>query len=91
MNIQPFLVNDLVPEKGYIEWAVKRLCNNRSGGPLRMRAKHIKRWLVVSRRAEKEESTAEGEKRATETETGDQEDPATQEGADNWKRFVDLF
>ena len=29
--IQLFLVDDSVPEEGEIEWAVKRLCNNRSG------------------------------------------------------------
>ena len=55
-----------------------------------MRAEHINRWLAVARRAEKEEITAEGEKRATATETGGLEDPATQEGVDNWTRFVDL-
>ena len=55
-----------------------------------MRAEHINRWLAAARRAEKEESTAEGEKSATTTEIGGPEDPATQEGADNWTRFVDL-
>ena len=88
--IQYCMVKDLVPEEGEIEWAVKRLRNNRSGGLLLMRAEHIKRWLAEARIAEKEESTAEGEKRATATETGGLEDPATQEGSDNWTRFVDL-
>ena len=55
-----------------------------------MRAEHIKRWLAAARRAEKEESTADGEGRATATETGGPEDTATQEGADNWMRFLDL-
>ena len=31
--IQPFMVDELVPEEGDIEWAVKRLRNNRYGGP----------------------------------------------------------
>ena len=38
VDIKPFMVDDLVPEEGGIEWAVKRLHNNRSGGPSRMRA-----------------------------------------------------
>ena len=89
MAIKPFMVNDLVPEEGEIEWAVKRLCNNCSRGASRMRVEHIKGWLVAVRRADKEETTAtEGEKRATEMATGGPEDP--QEGADNWTRFVDL-
>ena len=87
--IEPFVVKDLVPEEGGIEWAVKRLRSNRSGGSSRIRAEHIKGWLAVARRAEKgETAAAEGEKWATDTEKGGLEDP--QEGADNWTRFVDL-
>ena len=86
--IKPFMVEDSVPEEGEIEWAVKHLRNNRSGGPSRMRADHIKGWLAAAQIAEKAGNAAEGEKRATETETGGPEDP--QEGADNWTRFVDL-
>ena len=78
--IKPFMVNDSVPEKGEIEWAVKCLRNNRSRVPSRMRAEHIKGWLTADRRAEKEENAAEGEKRATATETGGPEDPAAQGG-----------
>ena len=48
-----------------------------------MRAEHIKRWLAEAQRAEKEESTAEGEGRATATYTRGQEYKETQEGADN--------
>ena len=51
MAIEPFEVEDLVPEEEEIEWAVKRLRNNRSGGPSRMRAEHIKGWLTAARRA----------------------------------------
>ena len=66
--IKPFMVEDMVSEEGEIEWAVKRLHNNRSGGTLRMWAEHIKGWLTAARRVEKEENAAaEGEKRATET------------------------
>ena len=56
-----------------------------------MRREHIKGWIVAAWRAEKEENTAEGEKRTTATDTGVPEDPATQGGVDNWTRFVDLF
>ena len=85
------MIDDSVPEEGDIEWAVKRLRNNRSGGTSRIRAEHIKRWLAAAQRAKKEEDTDEGDKRDTETETVCPEDPATQEGADNWTRFVDLI
>ena len=54
VTIQPFLVYYSVPEEGEIEWAVKRLRNNRSGGASRMRAEHIKTWLAAARIAEKE-------------------------------------
>ena len=90
VSIKPFMVDDLVPEEGEIEWAVKGLRNNRSGGMLLMRAEHIKGWLAAAQRAEKEENAAEGDKSATATETGGPEDPATQGEADNWTRFVDL-
>ena len=85
------MVDDSVPEEGEIEWAVKRLRNNHSGGPSRMRTEHIKGWLTEAQRAEKEENAAEGEKRATETETGGTEDTETQGGADNWMRFMELI
>ena len=42
MRLEPFEVEDKVPEEGEIEWAVKRLCNNRSGGLPRMRTEHLK-------------------------------------------------
>ena len=42
VNIEPFVVEDGVPEEGYIEWAVKRLRNNRAGGASRMRAEDLK-------------------------------------------------
>ena len=54
MAIKPFMFKDVVPEEGEIECAVKRLCNNRSGGASRMRAEHIKVWLAAARGAYKE-------------------------------------
>ena len=56
-----------------------------------MRAEHVKRWIAAERRAEKDGSTAGGEERATATETGDPEDTATQEGAENCTRFMYLI
>ena len=35
-------VDDSVTEEGDSEWAVKRLCNNRSGGPSDMQAENFK-------------------------------------------------
>ena len=90
VTIQPFMVDDSMPEEGEIEGAVKRLCNNRSGGASRMRAEHVKCWLAAERKAEKDGSTSGGDERATAKETGGPEDTATQEGADNCTRFVDL-
>ena len=39
--VDPFLVNDLVPEESNIEWAVKRIRSNRSGGPSVMWVEHL--------------------------------------------------
>ena len=49
MRLDPFGVEDKVPEEGEIEWAFKRLRNKRSGGPSRMRAEHLKGWLEAVR------------------------------------------
>ena len=54
VTIEPFAVEDGVPEEEEIEWAVKRLQNNRAGGPSRMRAEDPKGWLAAARRGEKE-------------------------------------
>ena len=47
MEIEPFDVEDRVPDEGEIEWAVKHLRNNRNGGRLRMRI-GVVRSLAVS-------------------------------------------
>ena len=47
-------MEDGVPSEAEVEWAVKRLRNNRSGGPSRMRAEDLKGWLAAARRGEKE-------------------------------------
>ena len=43
-------VDDLVPMEDKIEWAVKRLQNQCSGGPSGMRAEHINGWLAEARK-----------------------------------------
>ena len=58
VNIEPFAVEDGVPTEAEIEWAVKRLQNNRAGGPSRMRAEDLKGWLAAARRGEKEREAA---------------------------------
>ena len=42
VTIEPFEVEDGVPAEEEIEWAVKRLQNNRAGGPSRIRAEDVK-------------------------------------------------
>ena len=57
VTIEPFAVEDGVPSEAEVEWAVKRLQNNRAGGPSRMRAEDLKGWLAAARRGEKERET----------------------------------
>ena len=80
MEIEPFEVEDRVPDEGKIEWAVKCLRNNCAGGPSWMRVEHLKGWLTVAQRGEKGETA--------DKEGGGRED--TREGAENWVRVVEL-
>ena len=50
MEVQPFLVEDSIPEEEEIAWAVHRLCLNWSGGPSGMRAEHFRHWLIAATR-----------------------------------------
>ena len=43
ISVQPFPVENLMPTKDEIEWAVTRLCNHRSRGTLGMQAEHLRR------------------------------------------------
>ena len=54
VTVELFAVEDGVPAEEEIEWAVKRLRNNRAGGPSRMRAGDLKGWFAAARRGEKE-------------------------------------
>ena len=51
-------MEDGVPTEAEIEWVVKRLRNNRAGGPSRMRAEDLKGWIAATRRGEKEREAA---------------------------------
>ena len=60
ISVESFQVEHLVPTEDEMEWAVRQLRNNRSGGPLGMRAEHLKRWLAEARK----EDAAEGAEEA---------------------------
>ena len=65
VSIEPFPVYDSLPTEDNIEWVVKRLQNNRSGGPSGMRAEHLKVWLAEARKKERWE-VAENQENPTE-------------------------
>ena len=46
MGVQPFLVEESIPEEEDIAWAVRRLCLNRSDGLSGMIAEHLLQWLI---------------------------------------------
>ena len=58
LSVKPFQVEDSVPTEDESEWAIRRLMNNRSGGPSGMRTDHIKMWLEEERKAEAAAETA---------------------------------
>ena len=53
VSINPFQVEYLVPTEDKIEWAVRRIQNNRQR-PLGVRANHFQEWLVEARKEEEE-------------------------------------
>ena len=66
VSVDPFQVEYLVRTEDEIEWLVRRLRNNHSGGPSGMRANHIKGWMEEARKAESVADTeAEEEEEAT--------------------------
>ena len=46
MWVQPFLLDDSIPEDEKITWTVRRLFLNRSSGLSVMRVKHLHHWLI---------------------------------------------
>ena len=66
ISVKPAPVDDSVPTEDDIEWAVKHLGRNRSGGPSGMRAEHLKMWLAAAKMRKREsaeewEGMTEGE------------------------------
>ena len=76
----------MIPIEDEIEWTAKRLRNHRSGGPLGVRAEHLKGWLAAARKKEKEEA-AGGEE--TEERNRGRESTESME-ASNWEMVVEL-
>ena len=81
ISVNPVRVDDLIPAEDEIKGAVKHLQRNRSGGPLGMRAEHLKRWIAAAKRR-KIEDEEEGEW-TTEGKEGGFTEP-------NWGRLADL-
>ena len=77
-QIRLIIIIDTIIDTKNIEWAVKRLLNNRTGGGSQMRAEHLNGWLAAARRGQKGETT--------DKDGGGQEN--TREGAENWARFM---
>ena len=78
VNVDPANIDDSVPTEDEVEEAVKRLQRNRSGGPSRIRAEHIKGWLAAARRGEMAE------------EQGKTKTVTEEEGEDLWGKVVEL-
>ena len=67
-----------------MEWAVKRLRNNRCGGTSRMRAEDLKGWLAAAKRdgTDREKRVKDGGVR--------EEDASPTEVEGHWERVVEL-
>ena len=78
MTVEPAIIDDSVPTEDEIAAAVKKLRRNRSGGPSRIRAEHIKGWLVAAKRG----GVAE--------EKGKEKTAAEEEGEELWGKVVEM-
>ena len=52
-----FSVDDEISEDEEISWAVRSICQNRSGGPSGMRAEHLRQWLIAATRDNSPDAT----------------------------------
>ena len=50
VTVKPAEIDDSVPTEDEIAEAVTKLRRNRSGGPSRIRAEHLKGWLAAAKR-----------------------------------------
>ena len=75
ISVNPVRVDDLIPAEDKIKGAVKHLQRNRSGGPLGMRAEHLKGWLAASKRKNREAAEKGEGEGTTEEEEGESTEP----------------
>ena len=78
MTVEPSEINDSVPTEDEIAEAVKKLRRNRLGGPLRIRADHLKGWLAAANRGRLAE------------EKGEEKTEAEEEGGELWGKVVEI-
>ena len=83
VSVHPFPVDESFPTEDDIEWAVKQLRNNRSGGLSGMRTEHLKQWLATARKAEKDREMAGKEEAAKTTERASTGMSAAQKGTES--------
>ena len=78
VTVTPSEIDDSVPTEDEIAEAVKKLRRNRSGGPSRIRAEHLKGWITAAKRGELVEEKG---KENTEDEV---------EGGELWGKVVEI-
>ena len=76
MTVKPAEIDDSMPTEDEIAEAVTKLRRNRSGGPSRIRAEHLKGWLAAATRG----GLAE--------EKGGENTEAEEEGEELWGKVV---
>ena len=81
VTVDPTHIDDSVTTEDEIEAAVKKLRSNRSVGPSRIRAEHVKGWLAAARRGGRAEEKGKQRRRRRRRE----EDPLNARGA--WRRM----
>ena len=95
VSVQPLPVDYSFPTEEKIEWAFKRLRNNRSGGPSGMRTEHLKQWPTKAQKDANDRKMAAGKEEALTTmEKGrmgmSEAQKGTESESENWTRVVDL-
>ena len=57
MGVQPFPMENSIPEDKESAWAVHRFCRKYLGSPLEMRAEHLRQWLIPATRGDTPDAT----------------------------------
>ena len=78
VTVKPSEIDNSVPTEDEIAEAVTKLRRNRSGGPSRIRAEHLKGWLAAAKRG----GLAE--------EKGEEKTEAEEEGEELWGKVVEM-